>query len=118
MDKATTALGRAQWLNLLNSEVQTVSNDEIFVQQVRAWTYDRLRRPCDHLKHLRRCHCHNRDVIFSQRLQCRSRCVFLNEDDVRLEIAYLLPDDLHEAILLVNLSLHVSEGAFLVLHVA
>lgn len=104
-------------LDLLNSEVEAVADDEIFVKKVRAWTDDRLSRPCDHFEHLSRCDSDDRDVVFHELFEGHARCILLDEDDVRLQTLYLLPDDPDERCLLVDLCLQIRQ-TFIFLDVA
>ena len=106
-------------LDLLNSEIETITNHKASINQVRAWAHDRLSGSCNHLHHFYWSISYYSPIIFQQSIKSEPWGIFLNKNDVWVHSCYLVLDNSHKRLFLVYLCLYINDLLIvLILHIA
>ena len=107
------ALSRlVDWLNLLHSEVEAFTNDEVPIEKVCAGTYDCLCCPSNHLEHLSLRNRDHSNVIVFERFKGQTRRIFFDKDQIGTQTFNFILYDLHESFLLFVFRVNVNITIF------
>ena len=95
--------------HVINFEFTTLTDCELWTDQVRVWTNDSLSRSSDHMQHFWRCIFYHRLLLVFKQLNHFCRNILLNEDYIRLDWINFQVDLLNKGFFLIYLYIDVNE---------